>query len=71
VIARRPCALLKKAAYSGFYRVNEKCKTCKACMKLACPALSLSGETVAIDEALCNGCGLCPNVCKFGAIERG
>ena len=24
--------------------------------------------TVAIDETMCNGCGLCMSNCKFGAI---
>ena len=70
IIAQRPCALIKKAGYSGLYVINDKCKNCKMCMKLGCPAISLAGGKPQIDETLCVGCGLCPNICKFGAIER-
>ena len=70
IIAQRPCALIKKAGYTGLYAINDKCKNCKMCMKLGCPAISLTEKGPRIDETLCVGCGLCPNVCKFGAIER-
>jgi len=71
IIAQRPCALLKKAGYTGTYRINpEKCKNCKICMKLGCPAISITENGPVINETLCVGCGLCPNVCKFGAIEK-
>ncbi len=70
IIAQRPCALIKKAGYTGLYAINDKCKNCKICMKLGCPAISLTEKGPKIDETLCVGCGLCPNVCKFGAIER-
>ena len=71
IIAQRPCALLKKAGYTGTYRINpEKCKNCKLCMKLGCPAISITENGPVINETLCVGCGLCPNVCKFGAIEK-
>ena len=70
IIAQRPCALIKKAGYTGLYVINDKCKNCKMCMKLGCPAISLTKNGPKIDETLCVGCGLCPNVCKFGAIER-
>ncbi len=71
IIAQRPCALLKKAGYTGTYRINpDKCKNCKLCMKLGCPAISITENGPVINETLCVGCGLCPNVCKFGAIEK-
>ena len=25
--------------------------------------------TISIDQTMCNGCGLCKNLCKLGAIE--
>ncbi len=70
IIAQRPCALLKRVKYTGHCEINDKCKNCKACMKLGCPAISVVGGTVKIDMTQCNGCGLCINVCPFGAIEK-
>lgn len=70
IIAQRPCALLKKAGYSGTFVINDKCKNCKMCMKLGCPAITITENGPKINDTLCVGCGLCPNVCKFGAIEK-
>ena len=72
IIAQRPCALLKSVKYTGHCVVTEKCRKCKLCMKLGCPAISLDRETgaVRIDVTQCNGCGLCTGVCPFGAIEK-
>ena len=70
IIAQRPCALLKKAGYSGTFVINDKCKNCKMCMKLGCPAISITENGPKINDTLCVGCGQCPNVCKFGAIEK-
>lgn len=71
IIAQRPCALLKRVKYTGKAKITDKCKKCKMCLKLGCPAISFDGEKVVIDETQCNGCGLCVNVCPFGAIEKG
>ena len=72
IIAQRPCALLPnmRKQYSGHCEINDKCKKCKMCMKLGCPAISVDGDTVRIDTTQCNGCGLCTQVCPFGAIDR-
>ncbi len=68
IIAKKPCALLTKRLYKGF-RINEKCKKCKACLKLGCPAIVNGKDGITIDVSLCTECGLCKGVCKFGAIE--
>ena len=48
----------------------EKCKKCGACLRPGCPALTKNEDgTISIDETMCNGCGLCMNLCKFDAIE--
>ena len=70
IIAQRPCALLKTVKYSGHCEVTDKCKNCKMCMKLGCPAITATEDGIKIDPNQCNGCGLCMNVCPFGAIEK-
>lgn len=70
IIAQRPCALLKGVKYSGSCTIGENCKKCKVCMKLGCPAISAKDGAVVIDKTQCNGCGLCVNVCPFGAIKK-
>ena len=70
IIAQRPCALLKSVKYTGKCKINDNCKKCKLCLKLGCPAISFAGEKIVIDETQCNGCGLCMNVCPFGAMEK-
>ncbi len=71
IIARRPCALLKGVNYGSKCAVNEgKCKSCKMCMKLGCPAITFKDGKAKIDATQCNGCGLCVNVCPFKAIEK-
>jgi indolepyruvate ferredoxin oxidoreductase alpha subunit len=70
IIAQRPCALLKTVKYSGHCEVTDKCRKCKLCMKLGCPAITYKEDGIHIDPNQCNGCGLCVNVCPFGAIEK-
>lgn len=71
IIAQRPCALLKTVKYSGHCTIDaDKCRKCKKCMKLGCPAISVENSTVKIDANQCNGCGLCIGVCPFEAIVK-
>ena len=71
IISQRPCALLKSVNYGKpCYIDTEKCKNCKMCMKLGCPAISIKDNKISIDASQCNGCMLCTNVCKFGAIKK-
>lgn len=72
IIARRPCALLKSVKkYPPFTISKADCKSCKACMKIGCPAISMKDNKAVVDETLCVGCGLCKSMCKFGAINEG
>jgi indolepyruvate ferredoxin oxidoreductase alpha subunit len=68
IISRRPCALLKYVKHNAPLAVNEKCKSCKACLKIGCPSISMKGKAL-IDKTSCVGCGVCKELCKFGAIE--
>ena len=70
IISRRPCALLKYVRHSAPLRVNaDKCVGCKSCMKIGCPALSFRDGKARVDGTLCVGCGVCAQLCKFGALE--
>ncbi|MGZ4907092.1 MAG: indolepyruvate ferredoxin oxidoreductase subunit alpha [Halobacteriota archaeon] len=71
IIARRPCVITAKktgALPTVKRRVNAACKNCKLCGKLFCPAMSYGEEGAVISED-CSGCGLCEQVCEFGAVE--
>ncbi len=69
VISRRPCALLKYVKHRGPIQVDaDKCRSCKACMKIGCPAISIQNGKAVIDNTLCTGCGVCAQLCKFGAL---
>ena len=70
IISRRPCALLKYVKHKPALKVvNDKCKGCKMCLKLGCPAISVRDGKAVIDHTQCVGCGICTEVCKFSAIE--
>ncbi|MCR4742385.1 MAG: indolepyruvate ferredoxin oxidoreductase subunit alpha [Treponema sp.] len=70
IISRRPCALLKEVKHNPPLKVNaDKCKSCKMCMKIGCPAISMKVGKAAVDSTLCVGCGLCTQMCKFDAFE--
>ena len=72
IISRRPCVLLKSVKTAPALRVNEdKCKKCKKCATLGCPAISIKGGKASIDATLCVGCEVCVGLCKFDAIEKG
>lgn len=71
IISRRPCALLKYVKHPGpICSDAEKCKGCKACMKIGCPAISMVDGKAKIDATLCVGCGVCEQLCKFDALGR-
>ncbi|MGN0432552.1 MAG: indolepyruvate ferredoxin oxidoreductase subunit alpha [Lachnospiraceae bacterium] len=71
IITKSPCVLLKGNVFPNVCRpVPEKCKKCGACLRPGCPALTKNEDgTISIDETMCNGCGLCKNLCMFDAIE--
>lgn len=70
IISRRPCALLKYVKHKPALKVEaDKCKGCKACMKLGCPAISMNDGKAVIDHTQCVGCGICQEQCKFASIN--
>ncbi len=72
IITKAPCVLLKGNVFPYKCQpVEDQCKKCGMCLKPGCPALTKKADgTIAIDDTMCNGCGLCEQLCKFGAIRR-
>ena len=69
IISRRPCALLKYVKHNKPLTVDpNKCKSCKMCMKIGCPAISMKDGKAVVDNTLCTGCGVCEQLCKFDAL---
>ena len=69
IISRRPCVLLKSVKAKPPVKVDaDKCKSCKKCMKMGCPAIHMENGKAAIDTTLCVGCAVCEQLCAFGAI---
>ncbi len=70
IISRRPCVLLKSVKHAPSLTVTaDKCRSCKRCMGLGCPAISMKDGKARIDNTLCVGCGVCKQLCAFDAIE--
>jgi len=74
IVTTRPCALLKavQKVRAGLKCSvdEERCVLCGTCLKLGCPAITKRDDKIVIDQAACNGCGLCVQVCPKSAIGR-
>jgi indolepyruvate ferredoxin oxidoreductase alpha subunit len=72
VIAQRECAIQarRRGNVAGETTVDpEACILCKKCLRVTgCPALSVGEESIVVDPALCNGCGICSSVCPTNAL---
>lgn len=70
VIFKSPCIAVTKPA--ACYQVAEDaCTSCRQCIReLGCPAIVQTDGKVSIEPSLCFGCGICAQVCKFGAIRE-
>ncbi len=79
MVMRRKCELVRMREERKYpYKVwvdTEKCRgeDCGFCTKtFKCPALPWDVETgkVQISKAVCSACGVCVDICPFGAIVR-
>ncbi len=70
IIAKSPCVLLEKVHNGAYQILEDRCKYCKACVNLGCPAIAVGESTAMLNSAACSGCGLCVQVCKFQAIVK-
>ena len=77
IITKHPCAMItdtenRKKGISIKYTINqEECIKCLICVKnFTCPAIFIKKDgSVNINPLLCNGCGVCAQVCPKEAIE--
>jgi indolepyruvate ferredoxin oxidoreductase alpha subunit len=68
VIARRKCIFLEGAERNPPFTVTDECTGCKICLnQLGCPAMDFVDGKAVINE-LCNGCGVCAQICPAKAI---
>ena len=72
IVTRRPCLLIKRMKHeNGMCVVNaDKCRSCKSCLKVGCPAISMENGKAFIDRTQCVGCTVCAQACPFDAIEK-
>ena len=76
IIAQAPCVLEYKVQGEPWVVEADKCTGCKRCLRVGCTALGLvpaaeagrKKDLVTIDPALCIGCGVCAQMCRFDAI---
>lgn len=69
IVSRAVCPLREGKRVGGVRRITaDACKACRACLKLGCPAIDGKDKKPVIDPLLCYGCGLCQQICPFGAI---
>jgi indolepyruvate ferredoxin oxidoreductase alpha subunit len=85
IISRAPCVLSRRertGPEKPFSVDADLCLGCRTCLRLGCPAIKWIKEDgtgpqgkkrkgrAAIENFLCNGCTLCAQVCKCGAIKE-
>ncbi len=79
VVSKRPCVLGAKIKFERLFAVDwDTCAACGACLKLGCPAIELADpdpdspkkRKARINTVLCAGCGMCGQVCRFGAVVK-
>ena len=73
IVSKAPCTLIKGLTRKPPVKLVEgNCNNCDKCVsELACPAISKINGKIVIDQSQCDGCNVCIQVCKYGALEAG
>jgi indolepyruvate ferredoxin oxidoreductase alpha subunit len=72
IIVRGDCPLRIRTSGTPFEVDREKCDSCYACLRIGCPAISVSEDKGFIDASLCvgSGCSICSQACPQKAIAE-
>ncbi len=78
LITKGECVQFNKFSSTPYEVDSNKCIACQTCFKCGCPAIMVSDEEnpkthkkkCRIDPTLCNGCGICSQVCPVKAIAK-
>ncbi len=72
LISNQPCVLRYRVSKKALTVDRKTCVGCKACLKAGCIALSFTTDGkkgyAAVDPLLCNGCGVCAQLCATKSI---
>ncbi len=73
IVSKAPCTLIKGLTKKPPVKlVESNCNNCDKCVsELACPAISKINGKIVIDQSQCDGCNVCIQVCRYGALEAG
>ena len=72
IVTKRACLLVKRYKFQPSMCTvdRDKCKSCKKCLKVGCPAIAIQDGKAMIDRTQCVGCTVCAQVCPFDAIYK-
>ncbi len=74
LVSNQPCALRYRLAGRPLEIDAEKCTGCLKCLKAGCIGLKIAPvdgrRRVSVDRLVCNGCGICAQLCKAGAFRE-
>ncbi len=69
IISKAPCPLKERKAVGPMHFIDPaKCRKCRKCLSLGCPAIEFTAGVISINKLMCAGCGSCAEICPFGAI---
>jgi len=70
IVVHRPCVLLPQPSMGLYFVETSNCRGCRLCTRVGCPALAFADQKATIVAELCVGCGLCAQLCSFGALQK-